>query len=189
MIIKIGEKVKHIPTGDIVIVKSKTKIFVQGIIKDHEQDWMCDKPTKVRISECESYIEPPKEKSFYDKMRERNMEDAKALPISPQSVDQHILHLKMAVMDRIEKIENRAGKEIYTFRKGKFEDPDHKFGFSEHYVNLLMHYAYEQGKKNTEDRLTRHFESSTRDMKKAIDHIISALDDNDLLPDYDRDNY
>lgn len=179
--IKIGEKVKHIPTGDIVIVKSKTKIFVQGIIKDHEQDWMCDKPAKVRISECETYIEPPKEKSFYDKMRERNMEDAKALPPSPQSVDQHILYLKMAVMDRLEKIENRAGKEIYTFRKGKFEDPDHKFGFSEHYVNLLMHYAYEAGKKNAEDRLTQSYQNSVKSMTKALDEIKDALDGADWI--------
>lgn len=185
----IGSYVKHIPSGDVIIVKSKTKIFIHGLIKDHEQDWMCDKTAKVRISECESYIVPPKEKSFYDKMRERNMEDAKALPASPKTVDQHILYLKMAVMDRIEKIENRLDDEIYTFRKGKFDDPDHKFGFSEHYLNLMMHYAYEAGKKSATDSLTRHFESSTRNMKNAMDGIIKALDDADMLPTLENTDY
>jgi hypothetical protein len=182
MEIKIGSKVKHTPTGTIVIVKSKTKVFIQGIIKDHEQDCFCDSPIKVRIAECESYIEPPKEKSFYDKMRERNMEDAKKLPQSPKDIGQHILWLKMAVIDRIEKIENLQGDKIYTFRKGKFDDENSKFGFSEQYVNLLMHYAYEAGKKNATDDLTRHFTQSTNSMKNAIDSIINALDTNDLLP-------
>ena len=75
------------------------------------------------------------------------------------------------------------------FKKKVGDDDYGKFGFSEHYLNLMMHIAYEEGQKNATDRLTRDFESSTRDMKKTIGLIISALDDNDLLPDYDRDNY
>lgn len=181
--IAIGHKVKHIPSGDIVIVKSKTKIFIQGIIKDHEQDWLCDKPIKVRISECETYIEPPKEKSFYDKLRERNMEDAKNLPISPKNIDQHLLYLKMAVIDRVEKIEKLTDDKIYTFKKKENGDEYGKFGFSEHYVNLLMHYAYEAGKNNATDRLTKSFTESTNRMKHAIDSIVNALDTNDLLPE------
>ena len=187
MEIKIGSKVKHTPTGNIIIVKSKTKVFIQGIIKDQEQDWMCDKSIKVRISECESYIEPPKEKSAYDKMRERNMEDAKALSPTPKDIGQHILWLKMAVIDRVDKIENIKDEKIYTFRTGKFDDPNSKFGFSEHYVNILMHYAYEAGKKNATDSLTRQFTESTKHMKNAIDSIVHALDVNDLLPE--NDNY
>lgn len=188
MKISIGTKVKHIPTGDIVIVKSKTKVFIQGMIKDQEQDWMCDKPVKVRITECQPYTEPPKEKSAYDKMRERNMEDAKALPPTPKDIGQHILWLKMAVIDRVEKIENLTSKEICTFRTGKSGDEDSRFGFTEHYVNLLMHYAYEAGKKNATDSLTRNFEVTTRDMKTALDSIVKALDDNGLLP-YEENNY
>lgn len=187
MEITIGSKVKHIPSGNIIIVKSKTKIFVYGIIKDHEQDWLCDKPSKVRITECESYIEPPKEKSAYDKMRERNMEDAKLLPHSPKEIGQHILWLKMAVIDRVEKIENLTSKEICTFRTGKSDDENSKFGFTEQYVNLLMHYAYEAGKKNATDSLTRHFNESTNSMKNAIESIVHALDVNDLIPE--NDNY
>jgi len=184
----IGSKVKHLPTGNVVKIVAKTKIFIHGIIIDpNYPDWYSHEPTKVRISECESYIEPPKEKSAYEKLRERNMEDAKKLPTSPKDIDQHLLYLKMAVIDRIEKIENRIDDKIYTFRKGKFEDPDYKFGFSEHYVNLLMHYAYEAGKTNTTDRLTKSFTESTNAMKHAINEIVNALDTNGLLPE--NENY
>ena len=176
MEIAIGSKVKHIPSSNVVIVKSKTKVFVHGIIKDHEQDWMCDKSVKVRISECESYVEPPKIKSPYEKIRERNMEDAKALAPTPKEVGQHILWLKMAVIDRVERIENLKDNGLFTFRSGE------KFGFTEAYVNMLMHYAYDAGKKTATDQLTRHFEVTTRDMKTAVDSIVKALDDNGLLP-------
>jgi hypothetical protein len=172
-----GSKVKHIPTGHIVKIVNSTKVFIHGIIIDTSlPDFYSDESIKVRISECETYIEPPKEKSPYDKMRERNMEDAKKLPPSPKDIGQHILWLKMAVIDRIEKIENLTDDKIQTFRSGE------KFGFTEHYVNLLMHYAYEAGKKNATDSLTRSFESETKNMKFVIDSIITALDDTGLLP-------
>jgi hypothetical protein len=51
-----------------------------------------------------------------------------------------------------------------------------------------MHYAFEAGKKNASDSLTRHFEVTTRDMKTAMDSIIKALDDNGLLP-YEDNSY
>ena len=72
---------------------------------------------------------------------------------------------------------------IYTFKKKENGDEYGKFGFSEHYVNLLMHYAYEAGKNNTTDRLTKTFTESTNRMKHAIDSIVNALDTNDLLPE------
>ena len=50
-----------------------------------------------------------------------------------------------------------------------------------------MHYAYEAGKKTATDSLTCHFESSTRNMKNAIESIVHALDVNDLLPE--NENY
>jgi hypothetical protein len=183
MEIVIGSKVKHIPTGKIVTVKSKTKVFIQGTIPDEEVDWMVGRSVKVRITECETYIEPPKEKSAYEIMRERNMEDAKKLTPSPKEVGQHILWLKMAVMDRIEQIENLKDDKLKTFRSGE------TFGFTEPYVNLLMHHAYEAGKNNATDSLTRHFNESTRDMKTAMDSIIKALDDNGFLPDHDNYEY
>ena len=83
----------------------------------------------------------------------------------------------MAMIDRVEKIENLTNDKICTFRQGE------KFGFTEEYVNLLMHYAYEAGKKNATESLTRSFESTTKGMKNVIDVMIKALDDNDLLPD------
>jgi hypothetical protein len=182
MKIEINSKVKHIPSGHIVKIKSATKILIQGIIIDPSlPDWYSDESIKVRITECEPYIEPPKEKSSYDKMRERNMEDAKKLEPTPKDIGQHILWLKMAVIDRVEKIENLTDDKIQTFRSGE------KFGFTEHYVNLLMHYAYEAGKKNEGDRLTRYYERENRDMKNAIESIVKALDANDLLPE--NENY
>lgn len=182
MNIAINSKVKHVPTGYIVKIKSFTKVFIQGIIIDPAYpDWYSDVSTKVRISECETYIEPPKEKSAYDKLRERNMEDAKKLEPTPKDIGQHILYLKMAVIDRVEKIENITDNKIQTFRSGE------KFGFTEQYVNLLMHYAYEAGKKNATERLTRNFEERIQQSKNAIDSIIRALDDNGLLPE--NENY
>jgi hypothetical protein len=171
MEITIGSKVEFIHTGEIFIVN---KIHKTKYIAKHEDDW---KQVQLKKSDCKLYVEPPKEKSFYDKMRERNMEDAKKLPQSPQEVGQHIFWLKMAVMDRIEQIENLKDDKLKTFRSGE------TFGFTEPYVNLLMHHAYEAGKKNATDSLTRHFNESTRDMKTAMDSIIKALDDNGLLPE------
>jgi hypothetical protein len=183
MEIAIGSKVKHIPTGNIVKIKSSTKVFLQGTIIDpNYPDFYSGESTKVRISECETYIEPVKEKSFYDKMRERNMEDAKKLPKSPKDIDQHILWLKMAVIDRVEKIENLVDDKICTFKSKENGD---KFGFSENYVNLLMHYAYEAGKQNATNNLTKSFTEQTNQMKNAIDAIVNVLDTNDLLPDND----
>lgn len=184
MEIKVDNKVKHIPTGNVVKIKSFTKVFIQGTIIDtNHPDWFSYESTKVRISECETYVEPVKEKSFYDKMRERNMEDAKKLPKSPNDIGQHILWLKMAVIDRIEQIENLVDDKIYTFKQKVNGDDYGKFGFSEHYVNLLMHYAYEAGKQNATDNLTKSFTEQTNRMKHAIDSIVNALDTNDLLPD------
>lgn len=179
MEISIDSKVKHLPTGNIVKIKSSTKVFLQGTIIDpNHPDFYSGESTKVRISECETYIEPIKEKSFYDKMRERNMEDAKKLPKTPKEIDQHILWLKMAVIDRVEKIENLVDDKIYTFKS----KDDGKFGFSENYINLLMHYAYEAGKQNATNNLTKSFNEQTNQMKTAIDAIVNALDTNDLLP-------
>lgn len=183
MELKIGSKVKHLPTGKIVTIKSKTKVFINGTIPDEEVDWLVGRSVKVRIAECETYIEPPKEKSAYEIMRERNMEDAKKLAPSPKEVGQHILWLKMAVIDRVEQIENLTDAKLKTFRSGE------TFGFTEPYVNLLMHYAYEAGKKNATDSLTRSFTESTNSMKHAINEIVNALDTNGLLPYEENDRY
>jgi hypothetical protein len=183
---KNGSKVKHLPSGKIIKIESMTKVFVRGkIIDTNYPDYFSCESTKVRINECEPYIETPKEKTPYEKMRERNMEDAKKLTPIPEAVGQHILWLKMAVIDRVEKIDNKISKEIYTFRKKENGDEFSKFGFSEHYVNILMHYAYEAGKNNATERLTRNFEERIKQSKTAIDAIIDVLDNNGLLPEND----
>jgi len=176
MEIAIGSKVKHIPSGDLFTVD---KINPKSYVAKNVNGW---KQVRLQKTDCELFIEPVKEKSFYEMMRERNMEDAEKLPTSPKEVGQHILWLKMAVIDRVEKIEKITDEKLCTFRSGE------KFGFTEPYVNLLMHYAYEAGKKNATDSLTRHFEVTTRDMKTAMDSIIKALDDNGLLP-YEDNSY
>ena len=176
MEITIGSKIKHIPSGDIFTVD---KINPKSYVAKNVDRW---KQVRLQKNDCELYVEPVKEKSFYDKMRERNMEDAKKLSPAPKEVGQHILWLKMAVIDRIERIEKLNGGEIQTFRSGE------KFGFTEPYVNLLMHYAYEAGKNNATDRLTQNFNERIRESKNAIDSIVKALDDNGLLP-YEENNY
>lgn len=173
MEITIGSKVKHTPSGHILTVTKIKRVFLIGDLEDSR----LMKTAEVRIADCTPHVEPPKEKSFYDKMRERNMEDAKKLAPTPKEVGQHILWLKMAVIDRVEKIENLTNGDIFTFRS------DNKFGFTEPYVNLLMHYAYEAGKESATKKLESDFRNRTGSMKNAIDSIIKALDDNSLLPD------
>ena len=184
MEILIGSKVKHIPSGNVIEIESFTKVFIKGTVIDpNNPEWFSYELVKVRISDCETYIEPVKEKSFYDKMRERNMVDAKKLSPTPKNIDQHILWLKMAVIYRVEKIENLGSDKICTFKSKE----DAKFGFTEDYVNLLMHYAYEAGKQNATNNLTKSFTVQTNQMKNAIDSIVNALDINDLLPDNDNE--
>lgn len=189
MKITVGSKVKHTPTGNIMIVEKVGRKLLSVEVVGRE---FPENLTMVDIADCVPYVEPPKEKSFYEIMREKNLEDAKKLPVSPKEVGQHILWLKAAAIERIENIDKRLGDEVYTFRAHdgkeisineaiKLND-GYKFGFSEQYLNLMMHYAYESGKKNATDTLTRHFEVTTRDMKTAMDSIIKALDDNGLLP-------
>jgi len=178
MEIAIGTKVKHIPSGDILtITKINQKTYNASSDLHPYAAYV-----RVQKLDCELYVDPPKEKSPYDIMRERNMEDAKKLPQSPKEIGQHILWLKMAVIDRIEKIENLKDDKIQTFRSGE------KFGFTEQYVNLLMHYAYEAGEKRATELLSRGFNESTKDLKAAISSIVRALDDNGLLP-YEDNSY
>lgn len=134
-------------------------------------------------------------KSFYESFRERTIENAKKLPAVPKEIPQHILWLKSAAIERIENIDKALDDNVRTFRLAegkeisltKYMELERTtpvlFGFSEHYLNLLMHYAYEAGKNNVTENLTRNFEESTRDMKMTLDKIINALDDGGFLPE------
>jgi len=173
-----AQMVKHIKSERIgEIIKENPKTYLVKTLKEgyttiyDEESW--------KKEHTELYIVPPKEKSFYDKMRERNMEDAKNLPTTPKEASQTILWLKMAIIDRVEKIEKRDHKEdkIFTFR----DKTNDQFGFTENYVNILMQMAYDEGdKRATEDLKSRH-ENSTKTMKAALDKIKDALDDADWI--------
>jgi hypothetical protein len=166
--------VKHLKNERIgEIIKENPKTFLVKTLKvGYETIY---EKVLWKKEDVSSYTEPVKEKSFYDKMRERNMEDAKNLPTTPKEASQTILLLKMAIIDRVEKIEKRDHKEdnIFTFR----EKSTDRFGFTENYVNILMQMAYDEGHKNATETLTKRYNSSTQLMKDALDKIKDALDD------------
>ena len=125
------------------------------------------------------------EKSFYETYRERVKEGALKLDKAPKEIPQNILWLKSIATERIEEIDNGLSDKIFCFRthnrkeislsesmKLDKSEGDYKFGFSEHYVNLLMHYAYEAGKKSRED----DFKRATESMNKALEAITEIVD-------------
>lgn len=126
------------------------------------------------------------EKSFYDTYRERVKEEALKLDKMPKEVGQNILWLKSIAVERIEEIDNGLSDKVNTFRvlnrkevsltqamNAEREGKSYKFGFTEGYVNLLMHYAYEAGRKSRED----DFKSATERMNKALEDITSIVDE------------
>jgi hypothetical protein len=125
-------------------------------------------------------------KSFYETYRERVKEGALKLDKMPIEVGQNILWLKSMVIERIEEIDNGISDKVNTFRvlngkevsltqamNAEKEGKSYKFGFTEHYVNLLMHYAYEAGKKSRED----DFKRATERMNKALEAITEIVDE------------
>ena len=133
------------------------------------------------------------EKSFYDTYRERVKEGAKKLDKIPTEVGQNILWLKSMAIERIEEIDNGLNDKVFCFRTHNRKEISlsesmkldksegvYKFGFSEHYVNLLMHYAYEAGKKSREDDFKRaedDFKRATERMNKALEDITNIVDE------------
>jgi hypothetical protein len=125
------------------------------------------------------------EKSFYEIYRERVKEAAAKLEKAPKEIPQHILWLKSSAVERIEEIDKLSREdEVYTLRVHngkevslteaiKLKDEKYKYGFSEHYVNLLMHYAYEAGLAYREDSYKRSIEG----MHKALKDIACIVQD------------
>jgi hypothetical protein len=126
------------------------------------------------------------EKSFYDIYRERVKEGAVKLDKAPKEIPQNIMWLKSMAIERIEEIDKLIDDNINTFRvhnrkeislseamKLDSSSEKCKFGFTEQYVNLLMHYAYEAGKKSRED----DFKRATERMNKALEAITEIVDD------------
>jgi len=125
-------------------------------------------------------------KSHYEIYRERVKEGALKLDKMPTEVGQHILWLKSMAIERIEEIDKGLSDEVNTFRildkkevsltqamNAKKEGKSYKFGFTEQYVNLLMHYAYEAGRKSRED----DFKRATERMNKALEDITDIVDE------------
>lgn len=167
--------IKHFKTGRIgEIIKENAKTFSVKTLKEGYETIYENVLWKKQ--DVDPYTEPVKEKSFYDKMREKNMEDAKNLPTSPQEASQTILWLKMAIIDRIEKIENRTNDELHTFR-----DSNGKFGFTEGYVNILMQMAYDEGHKKATNDLSTHHKNQISNMKLTIDKIIDTLEEGGFI--------
>jgi hypothetical protein len=177
--------VKHIKSERIgEIIKENPKTYLVKTLKEGYTTIYDEESWKKEYTEL--YIVPPKEESFYDKMRKRNMEDAQNLPQSPKEATQIILWLKMAIIDRIEKIEKRDNKEdeILTFR----DKSTGRFGFSENYVNILMQMAYDEGHKKATNNLTSNYENQIKNMKSSLDKIKDALDDVNWI-DYSENNW
>ena len=88
--------------------------------------------------------------------------------------------LKMAVMEKVEadiksgKINSEDSEELFTIR-----DKNDKFGFTERYLNVMMHYAYNEGVIET----ANDFKRQTAAMNAAFEKIVDALDDIDMIPE------
>jgi len=126
------------------------------------------------------------EKSYYETYRERVKEGALKLDKMPTEITQNILWLKSMVIERIEEIDKGISDKVNTFRvldgkevsltqamNAENEGKSYKFGFTEQYVNLLMHYAYVAGRKSRED----DFKRTTESMDKALQEIKTIIDE------------
>jgi hypothetical protein len=124
------------------------------------------------------------EKSNYQIYKERVQEGAKSLPKLSKETPQNILWLKSMAIERIEEIDKVTDDRIKTIRtRGrevislsesmKPSDTPTNFSFTENYVNLLMHYAYEAGKRDVEER----FKRSSAEMSNALKAIAEIIED------------
>lgn len=176
MEISIGSKIKHIPSGNIITIsKINPKSYTGSLIDNQFQK------VRVQKTDCIPYIEPPKQKSFYDIYREMVSKKAETLPPFPKETSQSILWLKAAILEKAKISDLERDSNYYTVETGE------KFGFSEHYLNLLMEIAYDIGHRNATENLTKIHKSSTDSMKSALDKIKNALDDANWIeyPDTD----
>ena len=88
--------------------------------------------------------------------------------------------LKMAVMEKVEadiksgKINKEDSEELYTIR-----DASNKFGFTERYLNVMMHYAFEEGKHS----VMQSFANQTKEMNAAYEKIVDIMDGLNMIPE------
>jgi len=88
--------------------------------------------------------------------------------------------LKMAVMEKVEadiksgKINEEDASELHTIRDAK-----DTFGFTERYLNVMMHYAFEEGKHSVFQNYARR----TKAMNEAYEKIVDIMDGLDMIPE------
>ena len=92
--------------------------------------------------------------------------------------------LKMAIMEKVDadiksgKINKEDAEELFTIRDAKGT-----FGFTERYLNVMMHYAFLEGAESVK---AQHLKD-TANMRTALDQIKDALDNANWIeyPDYE----
>jgi hypothetical protein len=87
--------------------------------------------------------------------------------------------LKMSVMEKVE-ADIKSGKISKEDAEGLNAGGNLKgFAFSERYLNVMMHYAFEEGKHSVIQDYARH----TKAMNTAYDKIVEALDGIGYIPE------
>ena len=88
--------------------------------------------------------------------------------------------LKMAVMEKVEadiksgKIDKVDAEGLHTIRDAK-----DTFGFTERYLNVMMHYAFEEGRHS----VIQDYARKSKAMNEAYSKIVEALDSIDMIPE------
>jgi hypothetical protein len=94
--------------------------------------------------------------------------------------------LKMAVMEKVEadiksgKIDSADAEGLHTIRDAK-----DIFGFTERYLNVMMHYAFEEGKHS----VIQEYAKKSKAMNEAFNKIVEALDEVDMIPENCNSDY
>jgi hypothetical protein len=88
--------------------------------------------------------------------------------------------LKMAIMEKVEadiksgKINKEDSEGLHTIKDAK-----DTFGFTERYLNVMMHYAYNEGVIST----AKDFSRQTKAMNDAYEKIVDIMDNLDMIPE------
>lgn len=87
--------------------------------------------------------------------------------------------LKMAVMEKVEN-DIKSGKISKEDAEGLNAGGNLKeFAFSERYLNVMMHYAFEEGKHS----VIQEYAKNTKAMNNAYEKIVEILDGIGMIPD------
>ena len=88
--------------------------------------------------------------------------------------------LKMAVMKKVEDdIESGKINEVDAEGLHTIKDVKGTFGFTERYLNIMMHYAFEEGKHS----VIQDYARKSKAMNEAYGKIVEALDNVDMIPE------